>query len=74
MPKMKVKEVTKNDSIGQKEASMTVTNDAVEFLREAVNIYIQREDIGDKNDPKKVAVMKEVQQDLIDAHNLLNPS
>ncbi len=73
MPKMKVKEVHRNDEIGQKEATMTVTNDAVLFLQEAVRMYIQR-DFGDKDDPQLQQTKKEVQQDLHEAWKALNPS
>ena len=73
MPKMKVKEVHRNDDIGQKEATMSVTNDAILFLQEAVNMYIQR-GFGDKDDQQLQQIKQEVKQDLHDAWKVLNPS
>jgi hypothetical protein len=73
MPKMKVKETHRNDDLGQNEATMTVTNDAVLFLKEAVAMYIQR-DFGDKDDPKQNKIRQEVKQDLHEAWKALNPS
>ena len=73
MPKMKVKETHRNDEIGQNEATMTVTNDAVLFLKEAVAMYVQR-DFGDKDDQQLQKTKREVQQDLHDAWKALNPS
>jgi hypothetical protein len=80
MPKMKVKEVHRNDDTGDKEASMMVTNDAIKFLNEAVNIYTQHncevvpEGFGDKDDAKQQAIIQEVKQDLHEAWKVLNPS
>jgi hypothetical protein len=73
MPKMKVKETHRNDDLGENEATMTVTNEAILFLKEAVAMYIQR-DFGDKDDPQLQKTKKEVQQDLHEAWKLLNPS
>ena len=73
MPKMKVKSVERNESTSEKEATMTVTNEAILFLQEAVNMYIQR-DFGDKDDAKFQQTKMEVKQDLHEAWKLLNPS
>jgi len=73
MPKMKVKEVHRNDEIGQKEATMSVSNDAIKFLNEAVNMYIQK-GFGDPDDNKQQAIIQEVKDDLHEAWTLLNPS
>jgi hypothetical protein len=73
MPKMKVKDVQRNDDTGEKEATMMVTNDAIKFLKEAVNMYIQR-NMGDIDDPKFNALKQEVKDDLHQAWKVLNPS
>jgi hypothetical protein len=72
MPKMKVKAI-QQDETGQNEATMTVSNDAIKFLNEAVNMYIQK-DFGDKDDTKQQALIKEVKDDLLAAFQVLNPS
>ena len=73
MPKMKVRNVQRNDEIGQMEAVMIVTNDAILFLRQAVDAFIQS-NLGDPDDPKFNAIKVEVKQDLHEAWKLLNPS
>ena len=73
MPKMKVREVKRNDETGDNEAAMMVTNDAIKFLSEAVNMYIQK-GFGDKDDPKQESIRQEVKSDLHEAWKLLNPS
>jgi hypothetical protein len=73
MPKMKVKETHRNDDTGDREATMMVSNEAIKFLNDAVNMYIQR-GFGDTDDPKKVAIYQEVKQDLHEAWKALNPS
>jgi hypothetical protein len=73
MPKMKVKDIQRNDDTGEKEATMMVTNDAIKFIKEAVAMYIQK-GFGDKDDPKKEALIEEVQDDLHQAWKVLNPS
>ena len=73
MPKMKVKSIERNNETNEKEATMMVSNEAVLFLRDAVNMYIQR-GFGDKDDAKQNKIRQEVKQDLHDAWKLLNPS
>jgi hypothetical protein len=73
MPRMKVKDIQYNDDLGQKEATMTVTNDAVLFLQDAVNMYIQR-NFGDPDDEQLQAIKQEVKDDLHGAWKVLNPS
>ena len=73
MPKMKVKSIERNNETNEKEATMMVSNEAVLFLRDAVNMYIQR-GFGDKDDAKQNKISQEVKQDLHDAWKLLNPS
>jgi hypothetical protein len=80
MPKMKVKEVHRNDDSGESEATMMVSNEAIKFLNEAVGIYTQHkcevvpEGFGDKDDPKQQAIIEEVKEDLHQAWKVLNPS
>ena len=87
MPKMKVNEIQYNDTIGQKEATMTVTNDAILFLQDAVNVYLQERSLtcptcgtvtnytlGDKDDATLQAIKLEVKEDLHQAWKALNPS
>ena len=73
MPKMKVKDIQRNDDTGEKEATMMVTNDAILFLREAVNMYIEK-GFGDTNDPNFIKIRDEVKADLHQAWKVLNPS
>ena len=73
MPKMKVKSIERNNETNEKEATMMVSNEAVLFLKEAVNMYIQR-GFGDKDDVKQEKIRQEVKQDLHQAWKLLNPS
>jgi hypothetical protein len=73
MPKMKVKETHRNDELGQNEATLTMTNDALLFIRAAVNAYIES-GLGDIDDPKFNEIKKEVQEDIHQAWRLLNPS
>jgi hypothetical protein len=80
MPRMKVKDIKRNDDTGEKEANMMVSNEAIKFLNEAVGIYTQHtcevvpEGFGDKDDVKQQAIIEEVKDDLHQAWKVLNPS
>jgi hypothetical protein len=69
---MKTKSIEKNQD-GQTEVFVSLSNQEIIFLKEAVNMYIQR-DFGDKDDSKLQAIKQQVKEDLHHAWVLLNPS
>jgi hypothetical protein len=80
MPRMKINDIKRNDETGEKEATMMVTNSAVKFLKEAVNMYTQHkcevapDGFGDTDDVRKNEIIQEVESDLHQAWKELNPS
>jgi hypothetical protein len=63
----------KTKSIGRTEVFVTLSNQEIIFLKEVVNMYIQRH-FGDIDDPAINKIKKEISQELHQIWKTMNPS
>jgi hypothetical protein len=70
---MKTKAIEKNQDTGQTEVFVSLSNQEIIFLNEAVNMYIQK-DFSDSDDTKMQVIKQQVKEDLHHAWTQLNPS
>lgn len=70
MTDMKLVDIQLNNETGQKEGTFTISNEAVIFLYEAVRTYAK----GDTDDLKRIAMQKEIVDELDRTKKEMRPS
>jgi len=70
---LKLNSTEVNPDTGAMEANITITNDAIIFLQEVVDSFLQGK-LGDIDDPSKQEKANQIKSDIHNIWTVLNPS